>query len=215
MRALRAVHLAEAVPPARIGPNAIIQSFAALDALHGRPVTQRVFGEAGLAAYLVRPPEAMVDEVEVQRLHQVLRRALGVPAARAVGREAGRRTAAYLLAHRIPRPMRALLPRLPARWAGAVLLRAITAHAWTFCGSGRFRVLARLPDGPGWQLSLQGAATCRGVVADEPLCDYFAATFEGLFTALVDPGCRCVETACGALGYSACLFALRLSSPSA
>lgn len=213
MRALPASHPAEAAPPARIGPNAITQCIAALDALHGRAVTQRVFGEAGLAAHLARPPEAMVDEAEVQRLHQALRRALGVPAARAVGREAGRRTAAYLLVHRIPRPMRALLPRLPARWAGAVLLRAITAHAWTFCGSGRFQVLGGLSDGPGWQLSLQGAPTCRGVVADEPLCDYFAATFEGLFTVLVDPGCRCVETACAALGAPACRFALRLSSP--
>jgi hypothetical protein len=55
-----------------------------------------------------------------------------------VARSAGRRTADYLLAHRIPKPVQALLKALPARLAARVLLSAIARHAWTFAGSGVF-----------------------------------------------------------------------------
>lgn len=213
MGAARAVPAAagKRAPVGRIGPNAITQCIAALDAQHGQAVTARVFALAGLTGHLTEPPVAMVDEQAVLRLHQALRQVLGVAAARALGREAGRRTAAYLMAHRIPGPMHWLLPRLPAAWAGRLLLRAIAGHAWTFCGSGGFRVLAPPAGGRGWRFMLQGAATCRGTRADVPLCDYFAATFEGLFDRLVQPGCRCEETACMAQGAPACEFTLRLA----
>jgi divinyl protochlorophyllide a 8-vinyl-reductase len=41
------------------------------------------------------------------------------------------------------------------------------------------------------------------------LCDYYAATFERLFQALVDRGALVTETECEANGGSACNFEVR------
>jgi divinyl protochlorophyllide a 8-vinyl-reductase len=55
--------------------------------------------------WLETPPEAMVDERPVGRLHRVVRRALGPVKAECVMAAAGRGTADYLLAYRIPGPV--------------------------------------------------------------------------------------------------------------
>jgi divinyl protochlorophyllide a 8-vinyl-reductase len=47
------------------------------------------------------------------------------------------------------------------------------------------------------------------VQAPAPVCDYYAATFEGLFRALVHPAARVVETECEACGAPACIFEAR------
>jgi divinyl protochlorophyllide a 8-vinyl-reductase len=164
-----------------------------------------VFERAGLAAYLREPPGQMVDEAEVTRLHRELRGVLGGPAAAVVAREAGRRTAGYLLAHRIPRPVQAVLRWLPAPLAARVLLQAIRRHAWTFAGSGVFEARAGRPV----VLTLRDNPLCRGQRADVPVCDYYAATFEGLFRALVHPATRVDEVACEARGDAECRFELR------
>lgn len=190
---------------ARIGPNAITRVAEALIVGGGPGLAQQVFERAGLAAYLREPPGQMVDEAEVTRLHHELRSLLGAPAAAAVAREAGRRTAAYLLAHRIPRPVQAVLRRLPAAWAARVLLQAIRRHAWTFAGSGRFDARAGRPV----VLTLRDNPLCRGQRADVPVCDFYAATFEGLFRALVHPASRVDEVACEARGDAECRFELR------
>nr|AAP73429.1 4-vinyl protochlorophyllide reductase [Rubrivivax gelatinosus] len=80
----------------------------------------------------------MVDEAEVRRLHGVLRESLGPAAAREIAHAAGVRTADYLLARRIPKPVQALLKVLPAPLAARVLLTAIGRNSWTFAGSGQF-----------------------------------------------------------------------------
>ncbi|WP_310738503.1 bacteriochlorophyll 4-vinyl reductase [Ideonella alba] len=190
----------------RIGPNAILQVMAVLRAGPGEAACRAVLAQAGLAAYADTPPQTMVDEAQVQALHRVLREHGSVAEARGIGRAAGLATGDYLLAHRIPRPMRWLLPRLPATWSARVLLVAIRRHAWTFCGSGQFSAQLLRPGRV--QLRLQGSATSRGVQADEPLCDYFAATFERLFQALVSPASRVQEVACAAMGAPACEFEL-------
>ncbi len=190
---------------ARIGPNAITRVAEALIVGGGPALAQRVFERAGLAAYLREPPGQMVDESEVTRLHRELRGLLGAPAAAAVAREAGLRTAAYLLAHRIPGPVRAVLRRLPARVAARVLLHAIRRHAWTFAGSGRFEARAGRPV----VLTLRDNPLCRGLRADMPVCDFYAATFEGLFRALVHPAACVEEVACEARGDAECRFELR------
>lgn len=133
---------------------------------------------------------------------------VGEPAARAIGRRAGLLTGDYLLAHRIPAPARAVLPRLPAPWAAKVLLLAVRQHAWTFCGSGVFAVLPAVRGKP-LGVSIGSTATGRGTQADEPLCDYFAATFERLFQVLVHPATEVQEIACTAMGAPACLFEIR------
>lgn len=191
----------------RIGPNAILQGVAALTDAVGEPAARALMAHAGLQAHVDHPPTSMVDERDVQALHRALRLDLGTTRARAIGRQAGLLTGDYLLANRIPRPAHALLPHMPASWAAAVLLMAVRQHAWTFCGSGIFSVL---PAGGGQPLrvSISSPATCRGAHADEPLGDYFGATFERLFQELVHPGTRVTETACIAMGAPACVYEL-------
>lgn len=197
------------MPPvaARIGPNAVTRLAEALVAMRGAGAACEVFARAGLAHYLEAPPERMVDEQDVISLNAALRAALPPAVAEAVAAEAGRLTGAYLLAHRIPRLMRVVLPRLPSRLAAAILLAAIGRHAWTFAGRGRF---AR---GSGWPLrfTIGGGPLTRGIRAPGPVCAYYAATFETLFRVLVHPHARVVERECEAMGAPACLFEARWS----
>jgi divinyl protochlorophyllide a 8-vinyl-reductase len=199
---------------ARIGPNAITRVDEALRQFGGGALARAVFDRAGLEHHLRCPPAQMVDEQDVIRLHHALRALLDPAAVARVARDAGERTAVYLLAHRIPRPVQAVLRRLPAPLAARVLLRAIGAHAWTFAGSGRFEVRAG-----GWRAASRGGRpvrlvlhdnpTCRGIHAEEPACAYHAAVFERLFTTLVHPRARVVESTCAAAGADACRFEVR------
>lgn len=189
----------------RIGPNAITRVAEVLRARRGEAAAAALFGRAGLLPYLTQPPQAMVDEAEVTRLHQVLRDSLGMAFAQEVAREAGTRTADYLLGHRIPRPAQAVLKRLPARLAARMLLSAIRGHAWTFAGSGTFSAQAGHPV----VLIITHNPMCRGARLDEPGCDFYAATFERLFRVLVHPAARAVETHCEACGDPSCRFELR------
>jgi divinyl protochlorophyllide a 8-vinyl-reductase len=192
----------------RIGPNAILQCTAALEAVLGLEGCGDLMRSCGLQHHLAQPPTAMVPEADVQALHRAMRLTLGIGPARMLGAQAGRATAEYLLAHRVPAPMRGLLPRLPATWAARVLLLAVAKHAWTFCGSGAFVVVPARGNAP-LRLTLTGSATSVGATSPEPLCDYFAATFERLFQALVAPRAAVVETACMAMGAAACVFDVR------
>lgn len=190
---------------ARIGPNAITRVAEVMRERFGPRGADAVFAGAGLARYLDAPPERMVDEAEVARLHGRLRETLGIDEARRIGRAAGQRTGGYLLAHRIPRVVQRLLRVLPAPLAARILLAAIGRHAWTFAGSGRFRVLHGAP----LLLFIEGNPLCRAVRADEPLCDFYAATFEHLFRTLVHPGSQVREVACESMGAPACVFEVR------
>ena len=189
----------------RIGPNAITRVAEALQSQVGGHLAADVFAAAALSHHLADPPTRMVDETEVSRLHQVLRSELGGPVAFAVSRDAGLRTAEYLLAHRIPRPVQALLKALPPALASRLLLSAIGKHAWTFAGSGSFTARAGRPV----VLTIRGNPMCVGQTSDEPMCDFYAATFERLFRALVHPQSVVTETACEACGDEACRFELR------
>lgn len=190
---------------ARIGPNAITRVAEALCAEGGASAADRVFAAAALSRYLADPPAEMVAEEEVIRLHAALRATVGPTRAREVSRSAGRRTADYLLAHRIPKGVQALLRVLPPRLAARLLLAAIRRHAWTFAGSGRFAATAGSPV----RLEIAGNPLCRGASASSPLCDYYAATFERLFRALVASRSAAVETSCEACGADACRFEVR------
>jgi adenylosuccinate lyase len=125
----------------------------------------------------------MVDETEVHAAAPACCAELGPALAAEVARHAGQRTADYLLAHRIPKPVQALLKVLPAPLAARVLLSAIRRHAWTFAGSGTVHMpVAGRPatDHPHNPL-------CRACQSDAPACDFYAATFERLFRVLVHP----------------------------
>lgn len=189
----------------RIGPNAITRLAEALPPLVGGALTREVFEGAGLAAYLREPPQDMVDEAEVARLHQVLRQTLGGPIAAQAARRAGTLTGNYLLAHRIPKPAQWVLKRLPAPLAARSLLKAIQGHAWTFCGSGQFSSEA----GPPVVLTIRNNPLCRDLHTVVPACDFYAATFERLFRVLVHPSTEVTETHCEARGDPCCRFELR------
>jgi len=191
----------------RIGPNAIIRVFEALNEQRGRTVAEAVFQRAGLGGYLDALPEAMVPEEEVIALQQALRDELGISEAREIARDAGRRTGDYLLARRIPRPAQALLKILPAKLAARTLLKAISGNAWTFVGTGHFAVTSASPP----RIEITHSPLCRGTQSDEPLCDFYAGTFERLFRVLVHPDSVFTETACQATGDPSCQFEGRWS----
>ena len=191
--------------PSRIGPNAILRVAESLGELFDTQTRARVFEGAGLARYLERPPQEMVDEREVTALHQSLRATLGVEQARRIGRDAGRRTGDYLLANRIPPFAQLILKRLPAWASERLLLKAIARNAWTFAGSADFGTRPGRPT----RLILVGSRVCLGTSAGEPLCDFYAATFERLFRALVDRRTQVVEIRCQAKGDPECVFEVR------
>jgi divinyl protochlorophyllide a 8-vinyl-reductase len=188
-----AQHPADALDPdrigSRIGPNAIIQAAAALDAGYGRVITRRVFERAGLLERLENPPGHMVPEAEVTRLHLALRAVLGPEGSRAVAREAGLLTGDYVCANRIPAPVRWLLQNLPPRAASPLLLAAIRRHAWTFVGSGRLTIVP----GPPVRVEIAGCQICRATLQDSAIGSFYAAAFERLFQQLVSPAAVAVE----------------------
>jgi divinyl protochlorophyllide a 8-vinyl-reductase len=190
---------------ASVGPNAILRVCEALSDRIGAERTASALAPAGLHRYLAEAPTAMVPEDDVAQLQALVRSTLDADGARAVLRDAGRRTGDYLLANRIPRPVQAVLKRLPAPLAARLLAGAIGRHAWTFAGSGRFSSRA----GRGYEFRIEGCPLCRRLEAQQPACDYYAATFERLFTELVRADARVVETACQARGDRACVFAVR------
>jgi divinyl protochlorophyllide a 8-vinyl-reductase len=194
-----------AVAAGRIGPNAITRLAEALRPQVGDVVTERIFDRAGLTPYLDQPPDRMVDEVEVTRLHQAMRETVSPVIARQVARDAGRRTGDYLLARRIPKPVQWLLRRLPPLLAARMLLAAIAGHAWTFAGSGAFASRIGNPV----VLTIRGNPLCKGTQQSEPACHFYAATFERLFQALVHRQCTVIEVSCEARGDAECRFELR------
>lgn len=191
----------------RVGPNAITRMAEAISLIADNSARDTIFTEAGLGAYLADPPTRMVPDEEVALLHATAFALLGVPLARRIGAEAGRRTGAYLLAHRIPKFARLVLPLLPRRIALHLLLQAIERHAWTFAGRGIFAWEAMRD---GFALSLADNPVSRKVSAEEPVCDYYQATFETLFQALAGPGIRVEEIACSAQGDPRCIFKVTL-----
>jgi divinyl protochlorophyllide a 8-vinyl-reductase len=195
-----------AIGGARIGPNAVTRLIEALTALEGVAALTRIFAEAGVVAYLANAPRAMVPDEDVARLHKALHDVVGPARAAAIGAEAGRRTGAYLLANRIPRLAQGALRLVPRRAAMRLLLRAIGRHAWTFAGAG---VFAWRETGRIFKLTIAGGPVSRHVEADAPACAYYAATFETIFRAIIDPRCAVVETECEACGAPACMFEVR------
>lgn len=194
---------AHAKPPeGHVGPNAITQVIAALNARHGEAVCGAVLERAGLAHYRAHAPAAMVPEVDVSALQRAVREELPVKAAEDVLSEAGRRTGDYLLANRIPGFAQAILRIFPASLASRALIGAIGGHAWTFAGSGTFRAI------PGHPLIVEivDCPLVAGQSSHEPVCDMYVGVFHRLFEVLVSPHARAVETACCAMGAPACRF---------
>ena len=102
---------------------------------------------------------------------------------------------------------------MPAGLAARTLLAAIDLHSWTFAGSGTFeRQYVERAGGCGggarvyWRLSIRNCPICRGAKFAEPVCAYYAATFERIFREVVATSARVAETECQANGAVACVF---------
>ncbi len=188
---------------ARIGPNAILQMVPVLDAHTSPDIRRALLAEAGVID--LPDGSGLIPEGPAAALHQALRRKLPHEAPW-IAREAGLGTADYILRHRIPKPAQILLRRLPARLAAPILAKAIAKHAWTFAGSGRFRIASARP----LVFTLQDNPVVRGERSDRPLCTWHEAVFERLFRSLVASRARVAETACCAQGAAACRFEIRL-----
>lgn len=188
---------------ALVGPNAVTRTLEVVRESLGEGAAERLAEAAGRPDWFTDPPGEMVSEAEVAALHGALRR-IWPEEAPALAAEAGRRTGAYILAHRIPRPAQAVLRLLPPRLAAGSLSKAIARHAWTFAGSGRFAA----PGGRPWRVEIAANPFVAGERSEAPLCHWHAAVFETLFRALVHPRARARETCCAAMGAPACVFVI-------
>ena len=185
---------------ALIGPNAILQLVPQIERTCGAARAAQMLARAGVAE--MPDGSRMIPEGDAARLHQALRRDMPEMAPD-LAAKAGTATADYILAHRIPQPVQWLLKALPAPVAARMLSRAITRHAWTFAGSGRF--VARGP----WRFEIADNPIVQGEHSDVPLCQWHAAVFQRLYRTLVGPHVLCVETACCAMpGHASCQFKL-------
>lgn len=189
-------------PDARIGPNAILQTITVLDRIEGRSTRDLVMQRAGVA---VPPATAgMLPEADCAAVHRALRRFLP-ERADALLRQSGLATGDYILRHRIPRPVQFVLRVLPRAVAAHLLARAIRQHAWTFAGSGAFRVLPGKP----LTFELSNNPLIRGETSQGPMCHWHVAVFERLFSALVWRDVAVCETTCEAAGDATCRFEIR------
>jgi divinyl protochlorophyllide a 8-vinyl-reductase len=170
----------------RVGPNAVIQLADVLADRYGAQVQERVFARAGELAWLWEPPAGMVPQQRAARLHRALRDELPGPQALSAAREAGVRTAHYLLRHRIPKPAQLMMRLMGAPLAARALMALIRANAWTFAGSGQLTTHTR----PVWAIEIR----------DNPLagnpCTWHEGVFETLFRTLVAPDITVRETSC-------------------
>ena len=196
--------MADYNPAACIGPNAVIRLAEALKAARLNGLAEDIFAQQGHADWLLHPPATMVPEADAARLHQAVRARLQPERACAVLGHAGRLTADYLLAVRIPRPVQTLLKILPAHAAAMVLVAAISRNAWTFAGSGQFSASWT----GGLSLTIAGNPLCACEAASRPVCDWHRAVFQRLFETLVSPRCRVTELSCKAAGGACCRFAV-------
>lgn len=190
----------ESFESGRVGPNAVIQLERALTRLFGRSVAARVFAAAGFRGLLDAPPAEMIDEAVPAALFRAVGRELPAADAERALRMAGQWTADYVLANRIPVPVKLLLRLLPARLAAPLLLKAIQRHAWTFAGSGACRTGTR----PGYVIEI----TRNPLVT--PGCVWHRSVFARLFNALVARGTRVRHTCCSASGVPVCRFEIRV-----
>lgn len=179
-----------------IGPNAVIQLAAALHELEGRNAAERIFADAGCVALLNDLPTEMIDENVPAALYRSLYDLLPESQADKIASHSGRLTADYVMANRIPGPVKALLKLLPVFLSGPLLLSAIQKNAWTFIGSGSCRFSKAHP----YRIEIQNNPL------EMPNCRWHAAVFERLFQTLVASDITVSHPACVSHGDSLCLF---------
>ncbi len=119
-----------------IGPNSVIQLREALITDVGAQAAEHLFELAGHQSLFHNLPDTMIDEAIPQALFATLFAHLPLAQARRIAEEAGKLTANYIIANRIPKLVVKAFRLLPPRFAGRFLMKAIEKNAWTFVGSG-------------------------------------------------------------------------------
>ena len=168
---------------ALIGPNAVLQTVAVMEERLGTAETRAILADARIDTL---PCGAhMIPERHALRLYRWL--GLHDPmGAFVIAEEAGARTADYIMAHRIPRPVCWLLRHIPASLAAPLLMAAIRKHAWTFIGAGRFTAESA------WRFAIDRSDAGDSVPPPDSLFHWYAAVFTRLYRELVaaDATCR-------------------------
>lgn len=181
----------------RVGPNAIVQLVESMRATGREPLAAAVLGAAGRAAWVNDPPKDMISQKDAARVHALLWQLTDAEEAAVIIADAGRRTADYVTAYRIPPVARRILKILPASVAQRMLLRSIARHAWTFAGSGSFRIA------PSAGVSFAIAAN---PLAGPGGCRWHEAVFTQLWRTFISERATVKELNCCAMGSTACEF---------
>ena len=181
-----------------VGPNAIIQTRAALDELVGVATRRAIFERSGFGWLSDRDPDGMVEARIVNAVNYEVGAQLKPATAHAVMRRAGELTGDYILANRIPKPAQWLLKALPRAVAQRMLLAAIARNGWTFAGGAKIETGADF-------IAIHDNPICLGKVGFS-YCIWHAAVFRRLFEMLVDPSITIHETECMGRAGEACRF---------
>ncbi|NNJ10861.1 bacteriochlorophyll 4-vinyl reductase [Chloroflexales bacterium ZM16-3] len=186
---------------ARIGPNSIIQTITSLrETCSPDELRALLAGEA--EGYLSHLPHEMIPEGEFHDLVRLLVARMGIERAGEVLYRSGELTADYVRANRIPAPIRTLLGLFPAQISLRLLLPAISKHAWTFAGSGKFSFSLSLT--PSVSIGKPEGQDTSGIAA--ALCCYYCGAFTQMLRRLVSRRIELRETSCQAHGGPACVY---------
>lgn len=189
----------------RIGPNAVLQTVAALREISGPQAASELAERAGLPTPW---PDGMIPEAWFVRVIDELRTLVPEATAASVLVRSGELTGAYVSENRVPGVFKLLLRVLPARLGLPLLVRAFRRHAWTFAGGGHFHARGPFPG----TLVLDDPPTARSAPTAGRACGYYEAAFQSLLE-LAAPGVTVRETQCRAGGAPACHFRIDLPTP--
>ena len=183
-----------------IGPNSVLQTVAALKRRRPAGEVRDIVSAAGIPD---RFPTGMIPEAWFIDLVAEMRARLPAVVCQEVLREAGYFTAKYVSERRIPTAVRWILALVPVRWGLPLLLKGCAAHAWTFAGSGEFRILGTPPR----TLVLSAPPTCPPGRGQGFGGAYYEAAFEELL-AIAASGVRIRELSCRSRGDAECRFSM-------
>lgn len=183
--------------PGFIGPMIVLQLVRMVEMRLGLDARDEILKEAKL--FRLPAEDEPIREQKAAGLHAALRR-LWPEDAREIGRLAGQAAADYDLEFRLPKSAQARLARMPRAASAWLLSKTTEQQAWTFCGSGEFRVESAS------RFALYNNPMIHGEHADHTLCGFHEGFLERLFSTLVHPQLTCREVACAAKGDAACVF---------
>ncbi|WP_413721017.1 bacteriochlorophyll 4-vinyl reductase [Silicimonas sp. MF1-12-2] len=188
-------------PPGLVGPNAVVQLAAALEEMIGQQEARSFFSYQGLESLFDTPPGEMIDQRIPARLMRALWDHFPDEMASTIASSAGRKTADYVIAHRIPWIAKASFHIVPRSVAASLLMNAIHRNAWTFAGSG----ICEVSRDPAHLISIRENPLAL------PNCAWHVAVFERLFRRLVHRDAKVRHLTCCRDTDKACQFVIDLS----